>query len=131
MFVGVLLEDGRDTGAGAGAMILGMLWVVSFLTVQGYLLATSGQSVAKRLLGLRIVDADGNPPGFSRTVIRREGSRLLLGAVPYVGPLLSLADSLAIYADDRRTLHDHLAGTWVVRARAGSGGADDLQFPFT
>jgi uncharacterized RDD family membrane protein YckC len=38
----------------------------------------------------------------------------LLGAIPYVGWLVSLVDPLLIFGKDRRCLHDLIADTIVV-----------------
>ena len=40
----------------------------------------------------------------------------IITAVPFVGPLVGLIGILFIFRDDRRCLHDHLAGTRVVQA---------------
>jgi uncharacterized RDD family membrane protein YckC len=37
------------------------------------------------------------------------------GALPCIGPFYSLADILCIFREDRRCLHDHIAGTKVVQ----------------
>lgn len=49
--------------------------------------------------------------------------RLGAGFVPLVGSLLSLADSLLIFRDSRQTLHDQMAGTFVVTGALVPGGA--------
>ena len=37
-------------------------------------------------------------------------------AIPVAGGIFALADLLFIFREDRRCLHDHIAGTRVVRA---------------
>ena len=39
----------------------------------------------------------------------------VMGAVPYLGMIFHLVDSLFIFREDRRCLHDRIAGTRVVR----------------
>ena len=39
-------------------------------------------------------------------------------AIPKVGGVLALADILFVFRDDRRCLHDQIAGTRVVEYRA-------------
>ncbi len=116
--------------AGGGAAILGLLGV------QVHHLVTRGQTIGKRALGLRIVDADGNIPAWGKLLIAREGSRYGMGFIPYLGVLLGLADALMIFSDRHQTLHDRVAGTYVVLAdgtgapaRAsgrGTGGASTV-----
>ncbi|MEZ0070890.1 RDD family protein [Planotetraspora sp. GP83] len=77
-----------------------------------------GQTLGKRLCRLKVVSsATGEAPG-----IRDSGLRALvhplLTAIPYLGPVLYLADALWIFADsDRRCLHDVIAKTVVIDLR--------------
>jgi uncharacterized RDD family membrane protein YckC len=86
-----------------------------YLLIQGYFLATRGQSLAKMILGTRILRPDGSPVGAVHIV----GLRLLLpvfiGYIPVIGWLFSLVDSLMIFRDSRRCLHDDIADTIVVK----------------
>jgi len=41
---------------------------VVFLLLNGYLLATQGRTIGKRLIGLRIVRSDGSPVSFGRLI---------------------------------------------------------------
>ena len=77
---------------------------------QWILLATSGQTIGKKLLMIRIVSTTGVLPGFIQTVVLRNWVRLLFSFVPF----LSLIDLLFIFSESRRCLHDYLAGTRVV-----------------
>jgi serine/threonine-protein kinase len=63
-----------------------------------------GGSLGKRLMGLRIVDAEGAGPDLSRALLRTVVRLVTLPTV--VGPLLALGR-------EKLTLHDHLAGTSV------------------
>jgi uncharacterized RDD family membrane protein YckC len=40
----------------------------------------------------------------------------IIGAIPYLGGIYGLVDALFIFRDDRRCVHDHIAGTRVVKA---------------
>ena len=85
--------------------------------VQIYLLATSGQTIGKRVMQIRIVDArTGRYPGWVRLVILRVYLNGLFAAVTL--GLYGLVDTLFIFRDDRRTLHDRLARTRVDRLGA-------------
>ncbi|MUV13256.1 RDD family protein [Noviluteimonas gilva] len=92
------------------AVVLGLIIGIVNL-VQLY---KTGQTIAKRWLGIRIVRSDGSRAGLGRIVALRSLVPGLIGAIPLVGPLFSIADPLFIFADDRRTLHDKIADTIVV-----------------
>ncbi|MBM4365704.1 MAG: RDD family protein [Deltaproteobacteria bacterium] len=103
--------------------------VLSLVGVQVHQLVTRGQTLGKRALGLRIVDEDGNIPAWGKLLVAREGSRYAMGLVPYLGVVLSLGDALMIFGERHQTLHDKVAGTYViiadgngVPARAPGGG---------
>ncbi|HJV94825.1 MAG TPA: RDD family protein [Albitalea sp.] len=89
---------------------------VAFVVVQGYLLATRGQTVGKMLLGIRIVRSDGERASFGRLVGLRYGVGFLINAIPFIGGLYGLVDSLLIFRESRQCLHDNIADTIVVRA---------------
>lgn len=90
--------------------------VALFLAVQGYTLVTRGQSLGKIALGLRIVRADGSKVGAARMLGLRYGVGLVIGVIPFLGPLYSLLDALLIFRASRRCLHDNIADTIVVKA---------------
>ena len=103
---------------GGGQFLFSFGFVVAgfviFLLIQGYPLARFGQTWAKRWLGIRIVDEHGHKPEFVRLVLLRYGVVQLAAMVPCLGALFGLADPLCIFRDDRRCLHDLMAGTRVV-----------------
>jgi uncharacterized RDD family membrane protein YckC len=91
--------------------------VLILLVVQIYLLVTRGQTLGKMLLGIKIVNfEDEENPGFVKVVLLRLFVNGLIGAVPFVGLAYSFADVLCIFREDRRCIHDLLAGTKVVKA---------------
>ncbi|NER46354.1 MAG: hypothetical protein F6J92_06600 [Symploca sp. SIO1A3] len=102
---------------------------------QLYLLAQIGQTTPKTWLGIRVVGSSGEPPGLVRAAFREGVGRWgLSGGVAYVlwrytgafpdinillalGGLMLLAESAGLLIKSRRrTLHDQLAGTYVVDA---------------
>ena len=93
------------------------LYVVVFMAINGYLLVTRGQTVGKLMLGIRIVDSASDGDVSAAKVV---GLRYIiffgLQTIPVFGmrELVGLLDALFIFRDDRRCLHDLLAGTKVV-----------------
>lgn len=118
--VGPVVADG-DVRAMEAVLYVAMGWVALQIVVQAGMLGSRGQSIGKWALGIRIVDGDGRHPGWLRALVVREGAYWAFGALPKLGPWLSLASILAIYRHDRRTGHDHVAGTYVVRLPNGPG----------
>ena len=94
-----------------------VLGFIGFLLVHGYLLKTNGQTVGKKLTGIRIVDLDGNLPDFAKVILLRYLPMSLVAMIPVLGGCLSLVDVLFIFRQDRRCIHDLLAGTKVVMVR--------------
>lgn len=104
----------QDTTAVVSVLLLS---IIVFGVINGRWLVTRGQTVGKRLVGVRIVDA--------RTreivpLVKSYGLRFIvvqaITQVPFAGPILALVDPLFIFGERRRCLHDYLAGTIVVRA---------------
>lgn len=97
----------------------GFLFVV-LLVINLVWLIRRGQSIGKRIAGIRIVgvESDENPGGV-KTVLLRGIVNGIIGAVPGIGGVYSLVDILFIFTKDRRCLHDLLAGTRVVQGQPG------------
>ncbi len=92
--------------------------VFGFLAYQWYLVATTGQSLGKRWMGIQIVCMDGSLPGFFHGVFLRTWVLGGITSIPMLGALLSFINVLMIFGDERRCLHDHIAGTRVIVAQS-------------
>ncbi len=100
----------------AGFGVLGFGFLI-LMGVQIYLLTTRGQTIGKKLLGIKIVNfEDETSPGFVKAFLLRSFVNGLIGSIPFIGAVYSLVDICFIFRDDRRCLHDLLAGTKVVKA---------------
>lgn len=116
----VLIPLGAATGVSslirgsviAFAVLQPILFVVNLVLLHRY-----GQTVGKRLVGLRIVQADGARATLGRIFFRRILFPGFLGAIPLLGWLFLLGDALCIFTDGRQTLHDRIADTIVVDLR--------------
>ena len=87
-----------------------------FALVHGFPLAANGQTWGKKFLKLKIVDLEGRKPSLLRLIALRYGLMRVFGSIPVVGPVYAIIDDLFIFRDDRRCIHDHIAGTRVVVA---------------
>jgi len=108
-----LAED--DTEHGDLLPLLALIPVVLLMIVQWVMIAKSGQSIGKRVVKTRIVRLDGSSPGFAYGVLLRSWVPTLLQVIPLVGGFVGLADALFVFRADRRTIHDHIAGTRVIQ----------------
>lgn len=88
---------------------------LALLVVNLYLLTVRGQTLGKMWLGIRIVThPDAKNPGFVKAFLLRAFVNGILGAVPCVGSIYSLVDICFIFREDRRCIHDLIAGTQVI-----------------
>ena len=113
----VVLGGGLGAERPNNGVILGgiLLATVGFavwcwLTIR-YVLA-NGQSIAKKMLGIKVVRTDGSPISLGRIFWLRNVVNGLLGIIP----LYQLVDWLFIFGEPRQCLHDKLADTIVVKA---------------
>jgi uncharacterized RDD family membrane protein YckC len=98
----------------SGFVVLGVALFLLFI-VQTWMLTTRGQSVGKRLLGIRIVRyRTGAAPGFIHAVLLRSWVINVIGLIPTVGTVFPLLDIGFIFGPERRCLHDLIADTKVV-----------------
>lgn len=118
MGIGMIgMRGGKEPGAGMGiGMGIAGLYFIALAIYQIYLLATRGQTLGKRWMKVKIVKVDGSSPGFVGAVLLRAFVNGIICAVPYLGSIYALVDILFIFREDRRCIHDLIAGTRVVSA---------------
>lgn len=98
-------------------IIIQILGIVVYLLIHGKLLASSGQTVGKKLVGVKIVDHQtGGLLPLKKLVTHRLLPIWAVTIIPVVGNILVLVDALFIFKSDRRCIHDLIAGTKVVYA---------------
>ncbi len=125
----VILAARGSITAGIGAMGLASLVLLAYCIFNLVCLYRSGQTIAKKMVGIRIVNVDGSRTPLWKIIVLRYGIYFILSIVvnvlrnvPLVGSLAAglfsiffLVDSCFIFRGDRRTIHDHVAGTIVVK----------------
>jgi len=85
-----------------------------FALVHGFFLKKNGQTVGKKLVGIRIVGLDERVPTLGRLLGLRYLPVMLVSVVPVIGAFAAIVDVLFIFRSDRRCIHDLIAGTKVV-----------------
>ena len=112
------------TRLGLGGLVMFAGWLI-LLIVQVLLLSIRSQSIGKIIAKVRVARLDGTKPGFLYAWLLREAlitfGGVILSFLPIIGPFLfrpafHLTDWCLIFRDDRRCLHDLIAGTHVVKA---------------
>ncbi|UOO90347.1 RDD family protein [Vitreoscilla massiliensis] len=114
------------SGASMGMIGLGSLLVLAYYIVQAVLMSKNGQSMGKRIMKIKVVDEDGDNPGFVKVVLMREVVPNLVlafvGMIPFLGPIAQIGFWVAclvmlfLVDRDRQTLQDMIAKTYVVDA---------------
>jgi uncharacterized RDD family membrane protein YckC len=117
-----------DTGSIVSAMLTGpgtKITVVALLVwvgITAWLVAANGQSIGKRLVGIKVVRTDGSRASLARIFLLRNVVSSLPNLLPYLGWIYLFADPLLIYQDSRRCIHDMIADTIVVRCVSKAAG---------
>ena len=110
---GVAIDRAETTIADT---VLSLLVGISiFLAVNGYLLANRGQTVGKVVMKTRIVSDDGEMLPLGPLILKRYLPFWIAASIPAVGGFISLADALLIFRENRKCLHDDIAGTKVIK----------------
>ncbi len=119
-----------DVGTILSAMLGGRgtaLTVVALLIWAGitaWSVGTNGQSIGKRLVGIKVVRTDGSRASLARIFLLRNLVSTLPNFLPYLGWFYMIADPLLIYQDSRRCIHDLIADTMVIRCASNSRGTN-------
>ena len=95
----------------------GLLGFLGFVLLHGYYLKIGGQTIGKKIVGIRIADLDNNIPTLAKILGLRYLPIQVVALIPIVGVLCTLADVLFIFRQDRRCIHDLIAGTRVVKVK--------------
>jgi uncharacterized RDD family membrane protein YckC len=93
-------------------------FLAALAVVQCVLLTVRGQSVGKLVAGSRIVRyADNAKAGFLRAFLLRGTIPWVIEQIPIVGGLFWLVNVCFVFSEERRCVHDYIAGTKVVKAK--------------
>lgn len=95
---------------GLKVALIGFLMSLALTVIQIFMIAMRGQSIGKWAMGIQIVALDNHPAGWYRGVLLRGG---VAGALSITG-VFPIIDAVWIFGEERRCLHDLIAGTKVV-----------------
>lgn len=100
----------------SAGFVAGGIGLIVWAWITIVLVSRHGQTLAKRLLGIKVVRRDGSRASLGRIFWLRNVVNTLIAMVPLVGGIYSLVDALMIFSDTRQCIHDRLADTIVIRA---------------
>jgi uncharacterized RDD family membrane protein YckC len=93
-----------------GAVVL----ILAVAVLQIVMLARYSQSIGKWMLKIRIYDIETRlPANWVKTIVLRMFVNSLATGIPFIGGIYGLVDILFIFREDRRCVHDLIAGTVV------------------
>jgi len=100
-----------------GAMLGPNLWLpllglAAWLWLTVMFVSRNGQSIGKKITGIKVVRSDGSRASVGRIIVLRNVLNSLLGIIPLYG----LVDALMIFGDKRQCVHDKIADTIVIKA---------------
>jgi uncharacterized RDD family membrane protein YckC len=101
---------GKLIGFGFDWLVISAVIVIAYFVLCDVI---AGATLGKRALGLRVIGPGGDPPSLRQALARE--SFTMVGAVPYVGPLLAIGAWVWIIVTIRSSSlgqggHDLLAG---------------------
>lgn len=115
VFAGAAQSAAGEDAAG-GLLVLGSVLMLAGFIVWLWLtlmyMKRNGQSMGKKLVGIKVVRTDGSPASLARLVWLRNVVNGLLSVIPFYG----LVDVLFIFGESRQCVHDKIADTIVVVA---------------
>lgn len=96
-----------------------LLGFTIYLVMNGYLLHKWGQTIGKWALGIKIVSVESNEilPLWKVFFIRYV-PQVFTAMIPFIGSILTIVNDLFIFRKDKRCVHDHIAGTKVIKEYA-------------
>jgi uncharacterized RDD family membrane protein YckC len=124
--IGLPLLVGMNWGAAAAGSwetaftplggILAGIGSLVYIVITTYLVAKNGQTIAKKIVGIKVVRSDRSRASLGRIFWLRNFVNGIPGAIPYLGNVYGLIDALFIFGESRQCIHDKIADTIVVKA---------------
>ncbi|XHS77913.1 RDD family protein [Burkholderiaceae bacterium UC74_6] len=122
--MGLARIPGLETlfGQRAGSDVWTTFHITGFLTplilqlgVNGWLLVNKGQTIGKMICKLRIVRSDGSKANAWHVLGLRYGVGYVVNVLAILSSIYGLIDSLLIFRESRKCLHDNIADTKVIK----------------
>lgn len=108
------LFPGEPISTHSKGLVMARAFIALFILYHSYWNAEGRLSLGKRLMGIQVVDEEGNPLGLWKSALR-SAAYLLSGT-------LGLGFIWGLFSRDRQTWHDVIVGSVVVSKRPKSAG---------
>lgn len=93
----------------------GLFGLVVFTIINLKLLTKNGQTLGKKIVGIKIVNLEGELPTWKQNLFRRYAVFFLPGQVPVVGQIFAVINILFIFRKNQKCVHDLAANTKVIK----------------
>ncbi len=97
------------------SIVLGIVGFGVFIGINYKFLVGSGQTIGKKVFKMKVVDMQGRQTTLKGHLLKRYAFHLLLPLVPKIGQIAAFVNALFIFRQNRRCVHDLVAGTQVVK----------------
>lgn len=94
---------------------IGFITIALFFAINWHFLKSAGQTIGKKVMGIKVVTLDGELPSMVQHFLKRYAMYFLPAYIPMIGQLISLLNVLFIFGKGKRCIHDMVAGTKVVQ----------------
>ena len=120
LFIGISFESIQASDYANAFSSVGMglagLGTLVLLGITAYLVHKNGQTIGKKVVGIKVVRTDFSRASLGRIFWLRNFVNGIPGVIPYLGNVYGLVDHLFIFSDRRQCVHDKIADTIVVKA---------------
>ena len=86
-----------------------VIWLVVSVLYYVVFQGRYGQTLGKKAVGIKVVTKDGKTPDMLKFFLREEVGKFISSIILMLGYLM------AIWDKDKQTLHDKIAGTYVIK----------------
>jgi uncharacterized RDD family membrane protein YckC len=120
MFIGANFQamqtgDYMNAFSGVGIGIAVIAWLI-LIGITIHLVHKNGQTVGKKILGIKVVRSDFSRASLARIFWLRNIVNAIPSMIPFVGNFYGIVDHVFIFGERRQCVHDKLADTIVVKA---------------
>jgi uncharacterized RDD family membrane protein YckC len=96
-------------------IVIAVIGLLAWVGITIYFVHRNGQTIAKRIIGIKVVRSDGSRASLGRIFWLRNVVNGLPAAIPFLGYVYQLVDYLLIYGEKQQCIHDMIADTIVVK----------------
>jgi uncharacterized RDD family membrane protein YckC len=115
LLFGVAAISGNAFGSSLVDQVIAGVILFGIWLAINYQLLNNGQTVGKKVVGTQIVRTNGDRTTAGHIITRRLLPIHIVSYIPVVGGLISLVDTLCIFRQTRKCLHDDIADTIVIK----------------